>query len=90
MLEIDGGTLRFGGSGMAKWGFYPGQQERLHAAVPEQAPKRGGVERIAVQNEVLHAAEEAVTGVDQVPCNLRHQQFVRRASRFPRSLPRRS
>ena len=32
-----------------------GQQERFHAAVPQQAPNGRGVERIPVENEVLHA-----------------------------------
>ena len=54
-----------------------GQQEWLHTAVPQQAPKCRGVERIPVQNEILHAAEEAVAGVEQVPCELRRPHFVR-------------
>jgi hypothetical protein len=33
-----------------------GQQEWRHAAIPQQAPKCGGVERIPVQNEIPHAA----------------------------------
>src|SRR4051794_23264092 len=54
-----------------------GQQEWLQAAIPQQAAKRGGVERIAVQNEVVHAAEETVAGVEQVPRELRYPHLVR-------------
>ena len=60
-----------------KFGLRAGRTQWLHAAVPQQAPKGGGVERISVENEVLHAAEEAVAGVGQVPCDLRHPRFVR-------------
>jgi hypothetical protein len=49
----------------------------LDPTAAQQAPKRGGVERIAIQNEVLHAAEEAVAGVEQVPCELCHPHHVR-------------
>jgi hypothetical protein len=39
----------------------PGRQDQwLHATVPQQAPKVGGVERVSVQDEVLNAAQEAV------------------------------
>ena len=41
------------------------------------APKRGGVERIPVLNEVLRAAEGVVASVEQVPCELRHPHVGR-------------
>src|SRR4051794_33561810 len=47
------------------------------ARYSQQAAKRGRVERIAVKNEVLQAAEEAVAGVDQVPRELRHPHVFR-------------
>jgi hypothetical protein len=41
----------------------PGRQdERLHTTVAQQAPEGRGVQRIAVQDDVLHAAQEAVAG----------------------------
>jgi hypothetical protein len=53
-----------------------GQQEWLHAAVSQQAPKRGGIERIPVQNEVLHAAEEAVARPDARLISVRRSLIV--------------
>ena len=46
------------------------EDEWLHAIAPQQAPKGGGVERVSVQDEVLHAAQEAIASVSQVPCDL--------------------
>ena len=38
----------------------PGRQDHgRHATAPQQAPKGGGVERVSVQDEVLHATQEA-------------------------------
>src|SRR5262245_18287139 len=56
----------------------PGRQEQgRHTTVPQPVPEGGGVEGIAVQNEVFGAEEEALFGVGQVPCDLRHPVLVR-------------
>src|SRR5205807_1645408 len=53
------------------------QDQWLHATAPQQASKGGSVERVSVQDEVLNAAQEAVAGVSQVPCDLCHPGLVR-------------
>ena len=35
------------------------------------------VERVAVENQVVRVAEEAIVRVGQVPCHLGHPRFVR-------------
>ena len=58
-------------------GAVGGQEQRLHTAVAQETAERRGVERVPVENEVLNAVEEAVAGVGQVPCDLRHPRPVR-------------
>ena len=56
----------------------PGRQNQwLRATAPQQAPKGGDVPRVSVQDEVLHAAQEAAASVSQVPCDLCHPGLVR-------------
>ena len=62
----------------------PGRQEQwLYATASQQVPERGSVERVAVQNERFHTAEEAISGGSQIPCDLRHPGPVR-VTRDPR------
>jgi hypothetical protein len=49
----------------------------FHATVAQHAPEGRGVERVSVQEDVLNAAQEAVVGVGQVLCDLRHPRPVR-------------
>jgi hypothetical protein len=53
------------------------EDQGLHATVAQQAPKGGRVERIAIEDDVLHVAQEAIAGGGQVPSDLRHPGLVR-------------
>jgi hypothetical protein len=54
-----------------------GQDQWRDAAVPQEAPKGRRVERISVQDDVLHAAEEAIAAVGEISSDLRHPDLVR-------------
>src|SRR5262249_60790762 len=53
------------------------QEAWRHATVAAWTPKRRGVERVSVQDDVLHAAQESVARIGQVPGELRHPRAVR-------------
>jgi len=53
------------------------QAQGRHVTVPQQVAEGCRVERVSVQNEVFHAAEEAIISVGQVPCDLRHPTATR-------------
>jgi hypothetical protein len=74
-LGLDGPDKSFGERVQIRT---PGRQPQgRHTAVPKPVPEGDGVERVPVQNDALHAAEEAVFGVGQVSCDLGHPVRVR-------------
>ena len=54
-----------------------GQAHGCHTTVPQQVPEGGGVERVSIENEVVHVTEEAVVRVGEVSSYLRHPGFMR-------------
>jgi hypothetical protein len=48
------------------------ENQRRDATVPQAAPKGRRVQRISVQDDALHAAQESVAGGGQVPHDLHH------------------
>jgi len=75
-------TLRFGRPdkpfgervqiGTPRW-----KDQWLHATVAQQAPKRRGVQRVAIEDDALQPAQEPVARVGQVPGQLRQPSAVR-------------
>ncbi len=54
-----------------------GQAHEVHATGLQQIPEGGSVERVSVEDYVLHVPKEAVVRVREVPGHLCHPRFVR-------------
>ncbi len=59
-----------------KFGLRAGSS-RGYTTVPQSVLEGAGIERVSVQNHIVHPAEEAVFGVGQIPGDLRHPVPVR-------------
>src|SRR5262245_33775572 len=53
------------------------ENQRRYAAIAQQAPKGRGVQRVAIEDEMLNAAQEAVAGGGEIPSDLHHPGLVR-------------